>query len=60
MDRETAFGIVNEAEVLCSLFDRNYIHKSGGVGDISADFSIDFDKALHNNRICFAGVESIL
>lgn len=60
MDRESTFGIIYEAEVLSSLFDCNYVHKSGGIRYVGANFAIDFDEALHDNCFCFTGVESIL
>lgn len=60
VDCETAFGIVDEAEVLACLLDRDNIHESGGIRGICADFTVYFDEALHNDCFSFAGVESIL
>ena len=60
MDCEPSFGIIDETEVLAGLLDRNNIHEAGRVGGVGADFPVYFDKALHNNGLGFAGVESIL
>lgn len=60
VDCETAFGIVDEAEVLACLLDRDNIHESGGIRGVGADFTVYFDKALHDDGLGFAGVESIL
>ena len=53
---ETAFGVIDKAEVLASLLDRDDIHETGWVGCVGADFAVDFDKALHDNGLGFAGV----
>ena len=60
MDGEAAFGIVDETEVLAGLLDRDHIHEASWIGSIGANFAIDFDKALHNDRFGLARIEGIL
>jgi len=60
VDSETAFGIVDKAEVLASLLDGDHVHEAGGIGGVGSDFAVDFDKALHDDGFGFAGVEGIL
>ena len=60
MDGKAAFGIVDQAEVFTSLFDRDNVHEAGRIGRVGADFAIDFDEALHDDGFGFAGVEGIL
>jgi len=43
VNRETTLGIVNQAEVLASLFDADDIHETSWVGSIGADLAIDLD-----------------
>ena len=60
VDCEASLGIVNKAEIFASFLNRDYIHKASGIGNVCANFSIDFDEALHHNGFGFARVESIL
>lgn len=60
VDGETALGVIDEAEVLASLVDGNYVHEAGGVGGVSADFAIDFDETLHEDGVGLPRVEGIL
>jgi len=60
MHSEAALGVVDKAEVLACLFDRDDVHKTGWVCRIGANLSVDFDKALHDDGFGFAGVEGIL
>ena len=60
VDGEAALGIVDEAEILASFLDRDYIHKASGIGNVCANFSVDFDEALHHDGFGFARVKSIL
>lgn len=40
---EATFGVVDEAEMLASLFDGDDVHEAGGVGCVGADFAVHFD-----------------
>lgn len=60
VDGEAALGVVDEAEVLASLLDRDDVHQSRGEGGVRADLSIDLNEALHKDGIDLAGVESVL
>ena len=60
VDGETAFGIVNQAEVLPSLLNGDDIHETGWIGGIGSNFAVDFNEALHHDRFGFAGIEGIL
>ena len=59
VDGEAALGVVDEAEVLACFLDGDDVHEAGWVGWIGADFAVDFDQALHDDRFGFAGVEGI-
>lgn len=57
--RKSAFGIIHEAEILAGFFNRDDVLKTGGVGGISANFSINLDQSLHQDCFGFAAVQSI-
>jgi len=60
VNSKSAFSIVDEAEVLASLLNRDHIHEAGWVGGICSHFAIDLDESLHNNLRDFSAIESIL
>jgi len=60
VDSESSFGVVDETEVLTSLLDGDDVHKTGWVGGIGADFSIDLDQPLHEDGLDFTSIESVL
>ena len=57
---ETAFGVIDKAEVLASLLDADDIHEASWVCSIGADLAINLDQALHDNCLSLARVEGIL
>lgn len=57
---ETAFGVVDQTEVLASLLDTNDVHEARWVGGISSNLAVDLDQALHDDGLGFTRVESIL
>lgn len=60
VDSETALGVIDETEVLASLVDSDHVHEAGGVGGISADFSVDLDETLHEDGVGLTRVKGIL
>jgi hypothetical protein len=60
VDGEAALGVVDEAEVLASLLDRDDVHQARGEGGVGADLAVDFDQALHEDGVNLACVEGIL
>lgn len=60
VDGEAALGIVDEAEVLASLVDRDDVHEAGGVGHVGADLAVNLDEALLHDGLGLAVVERIL
>jgi hypothetical protein len=60
VDGEAALGIVDETERLASLFNANNVHEAGGEVGIGANLGVDGDEALHDDRLDFTTVESIL
>jgi hypothetical protein len=60
VDGEAALGVVDEAEVLASLLDRDNVHQSRGEGGVGADLAVNLDEALHEDGIDLACVERIL
>lgn len=60
VDGEAALGVVDQAEVLASLLDRDDVHQSRWKGGVGADLAVDLDEALHEDGVDFAGIECIL
>ena len=60
VDSEATFRVVDKAEVLAGLFDRDYVHEASRIGNVCANFTINFDEALHHDGFGFAGVKGIL
>ena len=60
MDRETALGIVDKAEIFAGLLNGDNVHETGGIGGIGADLAVHFYEALHDDGLGFARIESIL
>ena len=60
VDGEAALGVVDEAEVLASLLDADYVHEAGGVGHVGADLAVNLDQALHEDGLGLAVVEGVL
>ncbi len=60
VDGEAAFCVVDEAEVLSCLLNRDDVHETGGVSGVGAHFAIDFNEALHDDGFGLAGIEGVL
>ena len=60
VDGEAALGVVDQAEVLARLLDRNDVHQARGEGGVGADLAVNLDEALHEDGIDLAGVERVL
>lgn len=60
VDGEAALGVVDKAEVLASLLNRDDVHETGGVGAVGADLAINLDETLHQDGLGLAVVERIL
>jgi hypothetical protein len=60
MDSETAFHVIQQAEMFARLFDRDDIHETGRIGRVGAHFSIDFNEALVHDCDDLAPGQSIL
>ena len=60
MNSESAFGVVDQAEVLASLLDGNDVHETSRVGRIGADLSIDLDETLHHDGLGLTSIEGVL
>jgi len=60
MDSETALDIIEQTKMFARLFDRDGVHEAGGVGRVSAHFSVDFNEALVDNNNDLASGQSIL
>lgn len=46
VDGETTLDIIEEAEVLAGLLDRDGVHEASRVGSVCAHFAIDLDQSL--------------
>lgn len=60
VDGEAALGIVDQAEVLASLVDRDHIHETSWVCVVRSNFAVDLDEALHQNGSGLTAIEGIL
>lgn len=60
VDSETALGVVDQTEVLASLLNRDDIHETRWIGDISSDLAINLDETLHQNSSGLTVVERVL
>jgi len=49
VDLEASLDIIEDTEEFFSFWDRDDIHESERIVDVSSDLSIDFDQSLHNN-----------
>lgn len=60
VDGEAALGVVDQAEVLASLLERDDVHEAGRVGHIGADLAVNLDETLHHDGLGLAVVEGVL
>lgn len=60
VDGEAALGVVDEAEVLASLLNRDDVHQTSGESRVGADLAVDLDEALHEDGIDLTSVQGIL
>merc|ERR1712070_429149 len=60
VNSESAFGVVDESEVLASLLDRDHIHVAGWVVRVGSYFPVDLDESLHDNLGDFSAIEGVL
>jgi len=60
VDDESAFGVVDESEVLVGLLKRDDIHESGWVLDISSHLSVDLDHAAHHDLLALLAGEGVV
>jgi len=56
----TTLDVVHQAEVFTSLFDRNDVHESSGVGVVCANLSIHLDVTLHEDGTNFLSSQGVL
>jgi len=50
VEHEAALGVVEKAEVLASLLDRDHVLETAGIGDVGADPVINLDRtAVHDH-----------
>ena len=59
VDSETAFDVIDEAEILACLLERDYIHETGWEGCVGSDLVVYFDETLHEDGIDFATIKGI-
>jgi len=59
VDGEATFDVVNDAEVLVGLLDRDHVHEAGGVSDIRADFVVDLDEPLHEDGLHLPSIQCV-
>ncbi len=59
VNSETTLGVVDQAEVLASLLNRDDVHQASGERGVGADLSVDLDEPLHEDGVDFARIEGI-
>jgi hypothetical protein len=60
VDVEATLSIIEETEVLSSLWDAHHIHESDGVASVSADLAIHGDEALSGDEEHLASSQGVL
>jgi hypothetical protein len=60
VNSETTLDIIDKTEVFTSLFNRDDIHETSGEGGISTDLVVNLDQTLHEDRLDFTTVKSVL
>jgi hypothetical protein len=60
VNRKAALGIVDQTEVLASLFDRDHVHVARRISEVGSDLAIDLDEALHQDGSRLAVVQGVL
>lgn len=53
MNSKTALGVIDQTEILSSLVNADDIHKTSGVGYISADLAVYLNETLHAYLLYF-------
>lgn len=60
VDDESALNVVEDAEVLARLFDRDNVLETGGVGGVGADLAVDLDESLGSDGVDLTAGEGVL
>ena len=60
MDGESALDVVEHAEVLARLVNRDDVLEAGRVGRVGADLAVDLDQSLRNNEGDLVRVQGVL
>jgi hypothetical protein len=60
VDGEATFRIVDKAEVLAGLVDRDHVHVARRVGCVGSHLAIDLDETLHEDSHRLAAIEGVL
>lgn len=60
VDGKAALDIIYQAEVLTSLVNGDNIHESSWVVGVGADFTVNFDKPLHDDFSDFGVIQGVL
>jgi len=57
---EAPLSVIEETKVLLGLLDLDDIHKSGRVGVVSTDFTVNLQQSLHQNHLGLVKGQSVL
>ena len=60
VDSETTLNVVDETEVLTSLLKGDDIHETSGESGVGSNLVVNLDKSLHEDRLDFTAVKSVL
>lgn len=60
VDDETALDVVEDAEVLAGLLDRDDVLETGGVGGVGADLAVDLDETLGSDGVNLTAGKGVL
>jgi hypothetical protein len=57
---ESAFGVVNQSEVLVGLLNRNNVHETGWVFHVGSDFLVDLDHSSHQDFLALVSSKGVV
>jgi len=59
VDGKSTLDVVNDAEVLLGLFDRDHVHEASWVVGVRSDFVVNLDEPLEDNTVHLSRVQGV-
>jgi len=60
VDDESAFGVVDQSEVLVGLLNRDDVHETGWVFHVGSYFLVDLDHSVHHDLLALVSGEGVV